>query len=179
MSRAASPNPEAVIASAAAGDRAAFARIVAEHHEDMRRVCTFMTRDAALADDATQAAWAIAWRKLDTVRQPERLRPWLLRVAFIEAKHILRRQRRRAEIESVTDASARAGGTDPATEVEIYDLRVAMGRLEPDERALLALRYGAGLNATELSTVLGLSPSGVRTRLERLIKRMREELSDD
>ncbi len=28
-----------VIASAAAGDELAFRRIIAEHHEDMRRVC--------------------------------------------------------------------------------------------------------------------------------------------
>jgi len=45
-----------VIASAAAGDDVAFARIVAAHHEDMRRVAVFVARDEALAEDAVQAA---------------------------------------------------------------------------------------------------------------------------
>jgi len=37
------------VASAAAGDVAALARIVARHHEDMARVCAVITRDADLA----------------------------------------------------------------------------------------------------------------------------------
>jgi DNA-directed RNA polymerase specialized sigma24 family protein len=38
------------------------------------------------------------------------------------------------------------------------------------------MRYVAGFNATELSTALGISPSGTRNRLERLLGRLREEL---
>jgi DNA-directed RNA polymerase specialized sigma24 family protein len=48
------------IEAAAAGDDVAFARIVAAHHEDMRRVCVVMTRDEPLAEDAVQSAWSIA-----------------------------------------------------------------------------------------------------------------------
>ena len=63
-----------MIASAAAGDEYAFARIVAAYHEDMRRVCSFVTRDDALAEDAVQNAWSIIWHKLGSLKQPTRLR---------------------------------------------------------------------------------------------------------
>ena len=165
-------------AAAASGDEAAFGRIVLAYHEDMRRVCTFITRDPALADDAVQAAWAIAWRKLESVREPDRLKPWLMRVAINEAKHQAKRRRRRGEVEVHADQVDRAGGVDPATGIDAIDLRAAMERLEPDDRALLALRYGAGFDATELAAALGLSPSGTRTRLERLVKRLRKDLTD-
>ena len=49
-----------IIASAAAGDEIAFRRLIAEHQEDMRRVCSYVTGEGAIADEATQAAWAIA-----------------------------------------------------------------------------------------------------------------------
>lgn len=52
----------AVMAPAAQGDEYSFARIVDAHHDDMRRVCVFITRDQALAEDAVQAAWSITWR---------------------------------------------------------------------------------------------------------------------
>jgi RNA polymerase sigma-70 factor (ECF subfamily) len=178
MTRAASADLRGVIASAAAGDELAFGRIVAEHHEDMRRVCVFVARDEVVADDAVQAAWSIAWRKLGSVRDPERLRSWLMRVAINEAKHLMRRRRHRAELEVVIDASREPGGIDPAVGIDRIDLLSAMARLDPDDRALLALRYGAGFDATELSATLGLSPSGVRSRLERIIRRMRQELRD-
>ena len=60
MTRAADRDLMTIIASAAAGDDVAFGRIVAAHHDDMRLVCAFITRDHALAEDAVQAAWSIA-----------------------------------------------------------------------------------------------------------------------
>ena len=176
MTRAAQQDLRGAVASAAAGDELAFGQIVAAHHEEMRRVCAFITRDEAVAEDAVQAAWSVAWRKLGSLREPDRLKPWLMRVAINEAKHLVRRGRRRDEIEVRADASAEPGGVDPATGIDGIDLRTAMERLGPDDRALLALRYGAGYDATELATVLGISPSGTRTRLERLVKRLRQEL---
>ena len=101
-----------VIASAAAGDELAFRRIIAEHHEDMRRVCAYVTRDDAVADEAAYAAWAIAWTKIGSVREPASLRPWLTAVAVNEAKRLLRKRKRRAEIEVRADASGEPGGVD-------------------------------------------------------------------
>jgi DNA-directed RNA polymerase specialized sigma24 family protein len=41
------------------------------------------------------------------------------------------------------------------------------------------MRYAADLDSTELAPVLGISPSGVRTRLSRLLDHLRKELGDD
>jgi RNA polymerase sigma factor (sigma-70 family) len=179
MAQAAGKELRGVIASAAAGDEVAFARIVAAYHEDMRRVCVFVTRDEALADDAVQSAWVIAWRKLDSIREPERIRPWLVSVAVNEAKKLLKKSRRRAEAEVVTDVAHLAGGRDPATGIDSLDALAAMDSLDPEDRALLAMRYAVGFDATELSAAIGLTPSGTRTRLERLLARLRQELSDE
>ena len=56
------------------------------------------------------------------------------------------------------------------------DLLAAMARLDPNDRALLAMRYVAGFDSNELSRATGISPSGTRNRLERLLARLREEL---
>ena len=82
------------VASAAAGDETAFGRIVAAHHDDMRRVCVVVCGDEALADDAVQAAWSVAWRKLSSLRDPDRLRPWLVSVAANQARDLLRQLQR-------------------------------------------------------------------------------------
>lgn len=167
------------IDSAASGDEVAFGRIVAEHHDHMRRVCRFITRDDSLADDATMAAWDIAWRKLGSLREPTRLRPWLVSVAVNEAKRLAKRRRRRLEVEVPLDRTDRAGGIDPATGIDRVDLRHAMDRLDPDDRALLAMRYVAGFSSVELADLIGLSPPGTRARLSRLLKRLRMELDHD
>jgi RNA polymerase sigma factor (sigma-70 family) len=167
-----------LIASAAAGDEYAFRRIIAAHHEDMRRVCAYVAGDRAIADEATQAAWVVAWERIGTVRDPARLRPWLMAVAVNEAKQLLRKRRRRAEIEVLTDGSLEPGGRDPGADVGSLDLRRALARLDPADRALLAMRYGAGFSSDELAVATGISPSGTRSRIERLLKRLREDLGD-
>jgi RNA polymerase sigma-70 factor, ECF subfamily len=166
-----------VIASAAAGDELAFRRIIAEHHEDMRRVCAYVTRDDVVAEEAAYAAWVIAWKKIGSVREPESLRPWLTAVAVNEAKRLLRKRKRRAEIEVKADGSGVPGGVDPATGVDSIDLRAAVERLDPDDRALIAMRYVAGFNSSELSVATGKSPAATRQRLKRLLDRLREDLA--
>jgi len=176
MTRAADRDFPRVVASAAKGDELAFARLVAAFNGEMHRVFVVVARDRAIAEEAVQAAWLIAWRKLGKVREPDRVRPWLVSVAVNEVKKLLKQRQRRLGRELPLDQAEEAGGVDPVTGIAAFDLRVALERLDPDDRALLAMRYVAGFNASELSVALGLSPSGTRTRLERLLARLRQEL---
>jgi RNA polymerase sigma-70 factor (ECF subfamily) len=178
MTQTAGRQDAGLLASAAAGDEIAFRRIIVAHHEDMRRVCAYIAGDLTIAEEATQATWVIAWKRLRDVHEPSHLRPWLMTVAANEAKQLLRKRRTRARFEVVTDASQEPGGRDPATGVSGLDLREAMSRLDPEDRALLALRYVAGFDSNELATATGISPSGTRTRIERLLKRLREDLNN-
>ena len=99
---------------AAAGDTVAFARIVTAYHADMVRVAYVVAGGSQdLADDAVQAAWAIAWRRLRSLRDPERLKPWLVSVAANEARQLCRRQRRVAVVE-IDVAMHDPAGSDPA-----------------------------------------------------------------
>lgn len=178
MTRAADRDFTRTVASAAAGDEIAFARIVAAYNGEMYRVCVVVARDRTIAEEAVQAAWLIAWHKLGEVREPERVRPWLVSVAVNEVKQLLRKQRRRSQVETDANVGVESGGLDPAATIGSLDLRNALQGLDPDDRALLAMRYVAGFNATELSTAIVLTPSGTRNRLERLLARLRQELSD-
>ena len=99
-------------------------------------------------------------------------------MAANEAKRVLRKRRRRSEIEVPLDATGVPGGDDPATGAGAIDLWAALARLDPDDRSLLAMRYIAGFDSNELAAATGISPSGTRSRLERLVKRLREDLGD-
>jgi len=58
-------------------------------------------------------------------------------------------------------------------------LRRVLRGLTADERTLLALRYVAGLDSTEIAAQLGGSASGIRSRLARLLVRLRIDLDHD
>ncbi len=163
--------------AAAAGDQLAFERIVAAYHDDLVRVAYGICGDGDLALDAVQSAWLIAWRKLPTVREPESLRSWLIAVAANEARHLVRRRPPNPGVEILGDAP-RDPARDPGGEIARLDLVIALRRMSPDDRALIAMRYGAELDSATIAPILGLSASGVRARLLRLMVRLRKELGD-
>ena len=168
----------AAVALAIAGDEAAFTRIIRAYHDDMTRVSFLICGDLDVADEAVQAAWPIVWRKLPSLHDPERLRPWLVSIAANEARQLIRRRRRRTVVELAV-ADGATGFADPGDRVADLDLANAMARLSPDDRALLALRYVAGFDSSELGRATGMSASGTRVKLARLLDRLRTELRDD
>ena len=169
---------EATVEQAAAGDEIAFARIVATHRAEMVRVAYVVSGDWDLAQDAAQAALWSAWRKLPRLRDPMSLRPWLMSVAANEARSVARRERRHPVVQLAMAADAAANG-EPADEIDQIDLANALGRLSPDDRALVALRYVADLDSCEIGSRTGRSASGVRTRLSRVLARLQKDLGHD
>jgi RNA polymerase sigma-70 factor (ECF subfamily) len=161
---------------AGAGDEAAFAQLVATFHADMARVAFVACGDSELARDAVQSAWLVAWRKLRSLRDPERVRPWLMSVTVNETRQLVRRRRGPVvELDLGVPGDPRG---DPSSGIERLDLRRALARLSPDDRALLAMRYVADLGSDELGMAVGTSASTARTRLSRVVDRLRKELRD-
>jgi RNA polymerase sigma-70 factor (ECF subfamily) len=165
------------IERAVAGDELAFAEIVSVHSERMARVAYLVSGSLDTAEEAVQAAWAIAWRRLPTLRDPTRLRPWLMSVAANEARQIARGNRRRT-VRELRVHTPESGAMD-AERAALVDLANALARLGHRDRTLIALRYVAGLESAAIGRELGMSASGVRVRLHRLLGRLREELGDD
>ena len=172
-----------IVRAAAMGDEAAFTELVARHHRDLLRVAYVICRDPALAEDSAQAAWATAWRRIGDVRDPNLIRSWLVAVAANEARRIMRSRHSRVLEISVADIELQGVPdlrSDPLADgIASADLRRVLASLDPTDRALIALRYVAELGSDEIGRALGMSSSGARGRLSRVLLRLRGDLRDD
>src|SRR5438876_876971 len=63
------------------GERDAFGAIVGRYQRVVSAVSYSRTRDRALGDDVAQETFIAAWRQLDQLREPSRLRSWLCGIA--------------------------------------------------------------------------------------------------
>lgn len=167
-----------LVRAAIGGDEEAFATIVEQHRVSMTRVAYLVCGSADLAEEAVQAAWPIVWRRLSTVRDPDRIGAWLASVAVNEARQLVRRRLRRSVVEISVASRDTDVASDPSANVADIDLARALSKLSPEDRSLLALRYVAGVDSFELGRSLGMSASGTRRRLARLLARLRTELGD-
>jgi RNA polymerase sigma-70 factor (ECF subfamily) len=157
-------------ARAATGDREAFGVLVTALHSDLLRVAYVIVGDAALAEDAAQSAWTKAWKALPGLREPSKLKQWLIAITANEARQLARRR----PLERLRPGPHYASDADPS----LFDLAAAIERLSMDDRQLIALRYALELSSPEIAEVIGVSPGAVRSRLVRLLRRLRSELHE-
>lgn len=116
-----------------------------------------------------------AWRKIGTLRDPERLRPWLLTTA---TRLALRRRRPfRPQVVSL-DAVTEMASADPSP-IDRLALQEAINNLPPKMRAVLALHDVADLPTSEIAVVLGRSENTVKSQLREARARLRQALLDD
>jgi RNA polymerase sigma-70 factor (ECF subfamily) len=166
---AAQDSPEELVRRAAEGDVEAFARIVRLHNEEMTRVAFVIVGDPAAAAAATEAAWFDAWTGLRRKRTPEALGSWLCSLAAAEATDLASRRDARGSTTPELGDRPIDPPAVPAEDLQADDaLRTALARLDPEDRALLALRHVAGLSAAELAQAMRRSKPPVEIRLTRI-----------
>ena len=160
------------LAPAQASERT-FERLYRRHRGDVYRFVLRDVRNPDDAEDVTQAAFLNAFRALQRGSKPEKPRAWL----FTIAQNVTRRRfRSRAahpyEVELDPDALIAPQPEAPSA----AEIREALQRLRPNQRAVLVLREIGGLSYAEVAETLGLTVSAVETLLFRSRRALREEL---
>ncbi len=154
------------------GDVAAFAGLVALYDRDVAGVCHVVCRGTNSAEDARQTTWTAAWKSLAGLREPAKLRSWLMRIAAREASRHARKERGTVFADFDDHAASQHG----LSVEERLDLHRALGLLTIEDRELIALRYFVGLSSREIGAVVQMNPSSVRGRLGKALARLRNTI---
>jgi RNA polymerase sigma-70 factor (ECF subfamily) len=159
--------------SADAAARTRFEQLFNEHAADLGRFLHQIVRDRCEAEDLLQETFVVAWREHDVLKEATSPRAWLFGVARNRALMSLRTGRRKAR--ALARLSGRDLRRDDGSEaVAVRDFLVR--HLDPDDRALVVLRYVHGFSAAELAEASGLSAAAVRQRTSRACRRVAEAL---
>jgi RNA polymerase sigma-70 factor (ECF subfamily) len=140
------------------------------HGRDVHRYVLALTRDPAEAEDITAEVFERALRTWG--EPPENALPWLL----LTARRLSTDRWRRARRLVVLGGLGR-GRPDPSAgerETEFWAWFDAVGRLLTNrQREVLVLRYQRDLSDADIASVMGLSPSGVRSLVARALDVLR------
>ncbi len=153
-------------------------------------LCARVTGDADAAEDLAQEALLEAWRRLDTIRDPERVEPWLYGIARNMSLRWLRTRGREQTIraEWLRDdldlgLDAVAGRIDLERDLERAELIAlldrALGLLPLDMREALIARYVRGERVGEIAARSGVSAAAAAMRLNRGRQALRRALTTD
>ncbi len=181
------PNGEAdLIACAIRGDQEAFRLLWEEHHAVAMATAVRLCHQRALAEEITQGAFLLAWRGLPRFQQGYPFRPWLMRILYRHALDVMEKQKVHLQPLSLdemieTNATSHLPGSHADVQelvAQREELRQALAQLHPDQRRVIALRYGADLTELDIAQILDWPLGTVKSRLNRARERLRSLLND-
>jgi RNA polymerase sigma factor (sigma-70 family) len=174
---------ELLVERSLAGDRSAFGAIVARYQSLVAAIAYSNSGSLSVSEDLAQETFLEAWRRLASLRDRTRLRPWLCRIAQHRSIDAARRDGREplraAEpIETAADAPTLS---PPPAELAISAeeealLWHAVGRIPETYRTPLVLFYREQQSIADVAASMGLSEDLVRQRLSRGRNLLRDQL---
>ena len=147
------------------------ARVQALRGRLYRTAYLYLGREADALEAVDEAVYQ-ALRALKKLRQPAFFDTWLTRILLNECHKELRRRKQLAPEEALPETA----GSDA------YDglpLKEAVRRLPEDLRAVIILRFFAGLSQAETAAALEVPQGTVATRQRRALQLLRLELGEE
>jgi RNA polymerase sigma factor (sigma-70 family) len=163
-----------LVARSLAGNRDAFGRIVSRYQSLVCSVAYSATGSLTHSEDLAQETFLAAWKELSTLREPDKLRPWLCGIA----RNVVHSTQRREKLEPT------AGGEpiESAEDTPAVQPLASEQAISKEEEAILwrsiegipesyrepmVLFYREHQSVEKVATALGLSEDVIRQRLSR------------
>lgn len=161
---------ERLCAEARGGDSRAFERFYRAAVGRVYGLCLRMTADVAQAEEATQATFVQAWRRLDGFRGDARVSTWLHRIAINEVLSAQRREARHQHDRE--DLASLAGGAATAD----VDLERAIAGLPAQARNVFVLYGVYGYGHRETAALLDIAEGTSKAHYHAARRRLRAAL---
>jgi RNA polymerase sigma factor (sigma-70 family) len=166
---------EQVISAAQQGDTRAIETLVSGSHAHVRRFAHTLCSTPEDAEDATQEALIVLYRKIGTLRATAALASWMFQIVRNECIRRSRLALRRPSPATTAEPSAEEAALARLKMERIVD---SIAGLPSEQRAVLVLRDIQGLSGTATAQVLGLSRAAMKSRLHRGREAVRSELRE-
>jgi RNA polymerase sigma factor (sigma-70 family) len=150
------------------GERDAFGVLVERYQHVVCAITYSRTRNQALSEDVAQDTFIAAWKQLDQLREPGRLRSWLCGIARNLARKARRRSDRETPVEEPIVAAAGESPFDAVSEAQAERVvGEALSRVPESYRDVLVLYYREQRSVREVAAALGISEAATLQRLAR------------
>jgi len=177
-----------------AGDQGAFDRFVEVFHSKIFQYLLLMCGQREDAEEVAQDTLFKVFENIDQLRDPERVRPWVFRIArnacYMKRRKSVFAPTQELSLDDLLPHSERDGGhrkleiadwsalpDDQVLRAELRDvIHQAIRELPEIYRAVILLRDVEELSTDDAAQALDITPESVKTRLHRARLAVRQKL---
>jgi RNA polymerase sigma-70 factor, ECF subfamily len=165
-----------LVARVLAGEREAFHVLLQRHSAALLATLGAFLGNRDDAREVFQETWLRAYQHLARLREPARVRAWLVSIALN-----LARARRRRPLEQVLEgepAFTLAEGGELERDEELAALRHHVAALPARQREVVDLRVNHELTHAEIAGLLGISEEASRANYYQGLKRLKDAMGE-
>ena len=170
------------------GDDNAFSVLVRKYQKQVHALAWRKIGDFHIAEEITQDTFLKAYKKLATLKKPQRFASWLYVIAANRCSSWLRKKR------LWTQPLEQLGETDneqlqkstysryvteenerTTAEAQRDVVKKLLAKLQESERTVITLHYFGEMSCTEIGVFLGVSKNTIKSRLRRAQQRLKKE----
>lgn len=160
---------------ASLADERRFEWYASTYRPDLYRFAFWLTRDAALAEDAVQDALLRAWQSWHRLRDWAAVKHWLLTIVRRECARAYERKRYpTSDVDDLTAAEEYLIAVEDDS--TLRDVQKAILSLEEGYREPLVLQVLMGYSTEEIAGIMGIKQGAVLTRLCRARRKLADQI---
>ncbi len=165
------------------GDQQAYALLIKNHQRYVFTLALRFTKNREDAEEVAQDCFIKAYKALSTFKQQSKFSTWLYTIVYTTAMTSLRK--RTTNIVALDDGDNFIQIENSASVIDInsaenrsrsFYLNQAIAQLSADDSAVLTLFYHAEQSLEEIALIMGIETNGVKIKLFRARKRLKEQL---
>lgn len=149
-----------------------FVKIVEEEKDLMFRLAYNIMQNTADSEDVVAESICKAWEKRDSLKNPAKLRNWMLRITVNLAKNTVLVRNRTKLVESCQEYYK----SEPEEETNIWEL---VRKLKEKESTVITLYYYRGFSVKEIAQILHVPEGTVKSRLSQARKHLKDMMEED
>ena len=171
-----------------AGDDNAFSVLVRKYQKQVHALAWRKIGDFHIAEEITQDTFLKAYKRLATLKKPQRFASWLYVIAANRCSSWLRKKRLLTQpLEQLeeTDNELLQKATYSGYVIEENErtavaaqrdvVRKLLAKLQESERTVITLHYFGEMSCTEIGAFLGVSANTIKSRLRRAQQHLKKE----
>jgi len=178
----ATPTSEDLIARAQRGEEAAFRELFERNRRRVYSICLRMTHNFSDAEDLTQDAFLLVFRKISTFRGEASFSTWLYRLTVnVVLMHLRRNSIQHVSLDEGENSLGEPVGSEVADDdrrlmgtIDRINLKKALADLPPGYRTAFVMFDQEGYEHREIAQMMNWSVGNSKSQLHKARRRLRE-----
>lgn len=152
-----------------------FEELYDRYVDKVYRKCLSFVKNEAQAEDFTHDIFLRVVLKVGGFKEHAKFSTWLYSITYNYCMDQVRQVKKQAEVALDENFDLADDGYDhELAEMQAQGLKKAMQKIDPDERAILLMKYQDDFSIKEISETLKISESAVKMRLMRTKEKLKK-----